>query len=354
MKRWQETAELVERAARLLAEDGDAALATVVRIEGSAYRRPGAKLLVAKDGRLWGGVSGGCLEADVRERALEAVETGESRVVPYHTGPDDPWGLGLGCDGSIDVFVQPLQASGAALLIGPLLGLLRGEDAVGLVTVIGGDNDVGNTALVEPRDSRGEVQHDALSELGADFVDRGEIGLAEIEGRSVFIETLSPPPRLLVCGAGDDAVPLVRYATDAGFRVVVADHRERLLSRERFPRAWTLKETRPEDEQGPGGLGSPDLAVIMTHSLQLDEAWLRLLLGGPMRYVGVLGPRERTQRMLQEVSLEGAPHVFGPVGLDLAAEGAEQVSLSIVAEILAVVGGREPAHLRGRSGPIHG
>jgi xanthine dehydrogenase accessory factor len=173
-----------------------------------------------------------------------------------------------------------------------------------------------------------------------------------IGSRKVFIEVLRPPPRLLVCGAGDDARPLVMFAAAAGFRVYVADPRTAYATRERFPEAREVLVVHPEEAQAlPADRES--YAVVMTHSLKRDTEWVRRLHATPVPYIGLLGPRVRTSKILEELGIPGSDRVYGPVGLDLGADGPEQVALAVVAEVLSVWAGREPRHLREREEAVH-
>ena len=318
--------QLLTTAARLAAAGQRAALATVVRISGSAYRRPGAKLLVTADGEMCGSVSGGCLEADVRENALHVMRDGKPRLLHYDTGSDDTtvWGLGMGCNGAVDVFVQP--AAGDSSEIAAVLELLRGDRPFAISTVIEG------------------------SGLGARRVTIGETPHPE---PGVFVDTFVPPPRLFICGAGDDSIPLAATATDVGFRVTVLDHRAGYLAPERFVSGVELRTARPDDGFGTPSPGADGFVVIKTHSLAHDRNWLRRALDTEAGYIGLLGPRPRVERLIEEAGAAGSDRVFGPVGLDLAAEGAEQIALSIVAELMAVRAARTPRHLREKENAIH-
>lgn len=176
----------------------------------------------------------------------------------------------------------------------------------------------------------------------------------------VFIETVGPPPRLVVFGAGHDAVPVVRVARLAGFHVTVVDPREAYLTRERFPEAHALIRAHPEEVADRVPLPPDAFALVMTHNYLHDRDLLRVLLTRPLAYVGVLGPWERTRRLLDELAAEGvlAPgarpeRLYAPVGLDVGAEGPEQIAVAIVAELLAVRAGRTGGHLRFRQGPLH-
>jgi xanthine/CO dehydrogenase XdhC/CoxF family maturation factor len=362
MNHWKETAEILSRLAELAAAGRRAALATVVRISGSAYRRPGARFLIEETGETLGGVSGGCLEADVREVARQQVlETGTPSLRHYSTGPDEDmvWGLGLGCNGLIDVFIQPATSGSLAALAPTLRQLVAGDSPFALLTVVEGE-DLGAMSVVEPEGtvhgSLGSADLDAqVAETAKRALASGRSSLETVAGRSVFVEVLPPPPHLIVCGAGEDARPLVDYAADAGFRVTLVDHRPALLDPEAFPQAAQRLLGRPEDQDIPLPPPWRSLAVVKNHSLAIDREWVRRLLFDGLPYVGVLGPKARTDSILEEIGTDEADiqRIFGPVGLDLGADGPRQVAISIVAELLAFTMQREPRHLSESREPIH-
>lgn len=360
MKHWKETTEILARVGELGAAGRRAAVATVIRIEGSAYRRPGAKLLIEDDGTTSGGVSGGCLEADVREVGLAAMRDGTPRLLHYDTGADDNkvWGLGLGCNGSVDIFVQPAADAAAAEVTGRIRELLEGEVPFGVSTVVGGESRVGAALVLGIEGilagSTGDAGLDReLSREAAHRIAGGESSLHDVGAFRVFTEVQTPPPHLVIFGAGDDSIPLCAYASDAGFRVTVVDHRQAYLSRERFPSAARVFLRRAEEGTNGLPLGPSAYAVVKTHSFAQDREWVRRLLEAGVPYVGLLGPRSRTAKILGDVGGIGAGRVYGPVGLDIGAEGPEQVALSIVAELLAVRASRGPLHLREKEGAIH-
>ncbi len=335
MKHWWETAHIFSRIARLAEINRRAALATVVRIRGSAYRRPGAKMLIQDDGAMTGGVSGGCLEADVREVGLATLRGEAARLLHYDTGADEDavWGLGLGCNGAVDVFVQPADGDFLRAVVHPTLARLEGDRRFAIATTVNGP-DAGRAAVREARPDEGPSRLDDTTPV------------------HTFTEIFEPPPHLVICGGGADAVPLVRFARECGFRVTLIDHREAYLTPEGLPEGIRCVLRRPE--AGVDGLrtSSRTYVVVKMHALTHDETWARALLGTDVAYVGLLGPRDRTDRIVSDI---GAPdeRVFGPVGLDLGADGPEQIAASIVAELLAVHAGRAPGHLRDRAGAIH-
>jgi xanthine dehydrogenase accessory factor len=359
MKHWHETREVLDRLAELVRAGTSAALATVVRVRGSAYRHEGAKLLVAQDGSTTGNVSGGCLEQDVREVALQVIRTGQAQLRNYCSSADEieAWDLGVGCEGQVDVYVEPV--SEARPLERALLDE-RGWFAV--CTVVDGKRETGDgkRLIVTSDGSSGDLGsaelNRAVTARARELLGGEESGLHEIAGRTVFFDVFEPPPQLVVMGAGDDAQPLVRFAADVGFRVVVVDRRPGYLTHERLPAAARLVEGSGEELTRESLFDDASYAVVMTHNFADDQAYLRAVLRTPARYIGMLGPRQRTERILRNVGAEGPVdegRIFGPVGLDIGTDGAEQVALAVIAEILAVRSGRRAQSLRERGAPIH-
>lgn len=327
MKAWQETSRI---AAELLAEldaGRGAVLALLLRVKGSAYRRPGAKLLIRSDGSIVGNVSGGCLESDLRERAIRILEAGRAEAIHYDTSDDEKvaWGLGLGCNGQLDLWALPIRPGSAAWVRG-LGGKLDGD---------------------APFSVRYSLSAEAAPVIGD--ATRGDG--CRFDG-DVFVDVLHPPPHLVVLGAGDDSVPLARLAVEAGFRVTVADHREALLDARLYP-GVTLRLQRPDS--GLGALPStPDtFVVVKAHHIGLDRQWTRLYASTVVPYVGLLGPRARREEIVASLPGTVRDRIYGPCGLDIGAEGAEQIAQSIVAEAIAVRSGRRGGFLRHRDGAIH-
>ncbi len=360
VRHWKETAEVFGRIAGLPAAGGRAALATVVRIEGSAYRRPGAKLLVEEDGATLGSISGGCLEGDVREIALGVIREGAPRRRRYETGADEnaAWGLGLGCAGSVELFVQPATARAAVAAVERVLELFEDGRPFALCTVVEGTPAAGAMVVVSAdgsvAGSTGDVALDVeIARLSGEWIAARSSRLSSVGAAEVFAEILVPPPQLLLFGADDDARPICAYASAAGFRVTVVDHRAAFLAAERFPGAERRIERRSDEGVAGLPIGPRTCAVVKTHLIAHDREWARQLVAAGAGYVGLLGPRARVREIVREIGAEGNDRVFGPVGLDLGAEGPEQVALSIVAELLAAGSGVEPRHLRDKGATIH-
>jgi len=362
MKQWLETREVLDRLALLARAGGRAALATVVRVRGSAYRHEGAKLLVAEDGSTTGNVSGGCLEQDVREVALQVIRAGRSELRSYCSSADEvaAWDLGVGCEGEVLVFVEPVTEPRPRER-----ELLDERRPFVVCTVIDGKRERGNGKRLivspdGPEGSLGSAELDAAAGARARaLLGIEQSGLHEIGGRTVFFDVFCPPPQLVLCGAGEDARPLARFAADVGFRVVVVDRRPGYLTVERFPTAARLVASDGAELLERLALDAASYAVVMTHNFADDQAYLRALLDTPAAYIGMLGPRQRTERIVRIVSNLGAAgpvdeaRIFGPVGLDIGTDGAEQVALAVIAEVLAVRSGRRADSLRERPTPIH-
>jgi len=349
------------------------ALATIVAVRGSTYRRPGARLLVPEHGDLVGNISGGCLEGDVADVAKVVMVKGEPRIVSFDLTADDEavWGWGLGCNGAIEVFVEP--ADKAAEVAGALRAALEEERPISVVTVLASTApgvERGNRILVRPdggtEGTLGDPALDraatgaALELLAAERSEVRTLPATAGEARA-FVEVLEPPLRLVVCGAGHDAIPLVRSAAALGWRVVVVDDRKELLTQERFPEAHGFVYVdHPGKVAEEAPLDARTSVVVMTHNFLRDKEYLRSLLRTPVPYLGMLGPRARTERLLQELAEEGVEvteadraRIFGPAGLDIGSEGPEEIAHAIVAEIVAVRRRRPAGFLRERPGPIH-
>jgi xanthine/CO dehydrogenase XdhC/CoxF family maturation factor len=365
-----EIADVLTAIESLSAKGERMALATIVAVRGSTYRRPGARLLVPEDGAPVGNISGGCLEGDVADMARIVMEEGRARLAGWDLTADDDavWGLGLGCNGAIEVFIEP--ADRAAEVAHALRTALEEERPISLVTVLESGTPAvapGARLVVRPdgdvEGSLGDAAIDAeatsaaLELLGSE---RSEIRTFAGKVRG-FVEVLEPPLRLVICGAGHDAIPLVQAASVAGWNVVVVDDRPAFLTHDRFPGARGFVEVDdPADVAKAANVDPRTYVVVMTHNFLRDKEYLRSLLATDAAYVAMLGPAARTQRLLMELADEGVAvsdrvreRLHGPAGLDLGAEGPEEIAQAIVAEIVAVKRGRRGGFLKERPSPIH-
>jgi xanthine dehydrogenase accessory factor len=347
------------------------ALATIVAVRGSTYRRPGARLLVPEEGAPIGNISGGCLEGDVADMARLVMEEGRARLAGWDLTADDDavWGLGLGCNGAIEVFIEP--ADRAVEAARALRTALEEERPISLVTVIESEQPeaiapgarliVMPDGAVEGSLGRSDVDAEAIAAARELLTtERSEIRTLA-EGIRAFVEILDPPLRLVICGAGHDAVPLVRAASHLGWNVTVVDDRPGFLNRERFPEAHGFASVDDPSEVAEAiTIDARTFVVVMTHNFLRDKAYLRGLLTTDARYLAMLGPAARSQRLLMELEEEGTPiteerrsRIHGPAGLDLGAEGPEEIAQAIIGEIVAVRRGRDGGFLKERPTPIH-
>jgi xanthine dehydrogenase accessory factor len=370
----KEVRDILGALAALRTRGEPAALATIIRVRGSTYRREGARLLIRPDGTTVGSLSGGCLEGDVVEAAQEVLRTGRARVLTYDLTADDDavWGLGLGCNGMIEVFVEPVRAQGGLDVAALLQDAIDRRRSAALATVIAappGPIEVGARVFV-PEDGQVEgslgdpvvdarVVTAARSQLAAETTAAVPLDLPGGRGE-LFVEVVRPPLPLLVCGAGHDALPLVRLAHELGWWVMVADSRPAFATQERFPEADEVFLVEDREVARAVRIDRRTFAVVMTHNYLHDREILRGLLATPARYIGLLGPRARTEKLLAELEKDGIVldeahrgRLYGPVGLDTGADAPEEIALSITSEILAVRNGRATASLRDRRGPIH-
>jgi xanthine dehydrogenase accessory factor len=346
------------------------ALATVIAVRGSTYRRPGARLLIPEVGAPVGNISGGCLEADIVDVARSVMNDNTTRVASWDLTADDDavWGLGLGCNGAIDVFIEP--ADRAADLAGALRAAIEQERPIGVVTVLRSDHagvEPGARVIVsstgDVRGSLGAGPVDAEAAAAAsEFLGEGRAEVRELDGGTlVFVEAIEPPPKLLVCGAGHDAISLVRGASFLGWNVAVVDDRPGLLNAERFPEAGELVAVdRPGEAARSGRADRLTHVVVMTHNFLRDKEYLRSFASSAVPYIAVLGPAARTERLLAELGAEGCSlerlgreRIYAPAGLDLGSENPEEIAVAILAEIVAVRRRRSGGFLRNREGPIH-
>lgn len=333
-----ELSEILDAIEAADARDEPMALATIVATRGSTYRRAGARLLVLADGTLLGNLSGGCLEGDVARIGREVMASGVPRMADFDltAETDAVWGYGLGCNGAFEVFVE--SAAGAVATA----QALRSARDTCLVTVLTGP-DAGSHRL----------QADGAA---AAALRDGTTRVVEEDGERVAYEPIQAPMRLIVCAAGHDAIPLVRQAAELDWRVTVADVRRNLLNHERFPGAADFCDADPAAAAASLHPDGRTAVILMSHNYLRDQEYLRSFLEADAQsaYLGVLGPRGRTQQMLHELGMPDAlERLHAPAGLDIGAEGPEEVARAIVAEILAVMRGRSAGSLRDRGGPIH-
>lgn len=333
-------------------------LATVYETLGSTYSKAGHRILIAANGDYQGLVSGGCLEGDLAERARAVLAGSEPRAVTYdmRDEADELWGLGVGCNGLIRVFLQPLAAeSGYQPFLAISRQLLDDRPAVVATAVDSSRDDLrpGATLIWSAQSTQAwGLDPRAAAELVPGCEHAHATGRAHYspspQGVSVLYAPLAPVPRLLVLGAGLDAVPVVAMAADLGWRVTVADHRPAYLQKGGFSGAERVLRIDPGRLADSFVLDEYDAIVVMSHHLATDRGYLEQLADVDVRYIGVLGPPARRARLVDELGPAGerlARRLKGPVGLDIGADSPESIALSVLAELHATLRGRDAAPL---------
>ncbi len=330
-----ERAQIVELASRDERQSG--VLVTLVRIDGSSYRKPGARLL-AVDGERAGTISGGCLETEVVKKAPWSVRFG-AVVERYSTIFDDTSDIsyGLGCGGTVDLLLEPAGTLEFSALLSAIKRSLQGEPSI-VITFLPSENSPMLRAVLS---AAGEMvfASGALSEAEIDAALSGEV-------QNAFVERLAAPQRLIILGAGDDATPVVQMASLLGWSIIVVDGRPHLARAERFPQAQQVLAIRA-GLISEVGITAEDAVVLMTHSYEQDREWLAAVLQIAPRYLGVLGARHRSSLLVSEASAmtglsvsECCERIYAPVGLDLGGDGPEAIALAVIAEAQACCMGR--------------
>jgi len=358
---------ILRRARQLNAQHTPYILATVVQVAGSAYRGLGTRMLIESLEESTGSISGGCLEGDVRQQALNVLKDGKPQLLHYdYTGAEDYlWGTGLGCSGAISVRLERGPTPDLTKTLDALEASAFGGEPTMLATVFSAEDNhqtnVGQYLLInrDGTESSTITNEELQKKIRRDLREMAEqeerVHQTQAETRhykheraGVLLEAVAPPPALMLFGAGYDAEPLVHMAAVLGWRIELADHRLPYARPERFPsakRVWLAPSGQWPDglELEPGSA-----ALVMSHNYLQDQAMLRILLPQPLGYLGLLGPRERSQRLLTELAREGTvardpQRLYAPLGLDLGGKTPEAIALAALAEIQAVLNAR-PAH----------
>lgn len=371
----KEISEIVRAWELCLSLGKNAALVTVVHLEGSSYRRPGARMLVDADGRITGSISGGCLEGDALRKALYVMQQGRSRLVTYDTSDEEDvsFGIQLGCEGVIQVLFEPIASENGARTLDLLRSTISDRQTKLLITFFDLENKngthPGTCLLIRDNTVYGDLGSFTylLPQLTQDatLANREERSLFKAYSNQVgsitaFMEWMTPPVSLVVVGAGNDAIPLVRMADLLGWETRVVDGRSTHANAERFASACQVLVSKPENvlEQIP--VDHKTVFVLMTHNYNYDLSMLHALLKRNATYIGVLGPRKKMDRMWGDLAQKGyvpsekeRKSVFGPVGFEIGAETAEEIALSILAEIKAYLSGKAGGSLKYKVDFIH-
>jgi xanthine/CO dehydrogenase XdhC/CoxF family maturation factor len=354
-----------------LADGERAMLATVIDVKGSGYRLPGARMLILAGGETIGTVSGGCLEADVLERAKKISSSGRAEIFTYDTTRDDnsPFGLNMGCRGVIRILLEPVDRHSP--LIDEFRHVAERRENCSVATLLDHDGEganIGGRSFSggRPGDLSPAIANSAaFREAFSCFIETDtswQVRSVEVPGgiAEFAFEKLQPPVMLLLFGAGADAGPLAALAAEVGWQYVVHDHRPAFLTPARFPLSKKLSLSDPDLAPALNDADVRTAAVMMTHSYPRDRLVLPALLRSKAFYVGALGPKRRTAQLLEEAAADGyeftdeqLDRLFAPAGLDIGADTPEGIALSIVCEIQAVLAGRDGGQLRRRQGSIY-
>lgn len=325
-----------------------AAIATIIDKQGSTYRGTGAKSVILPDGTIIGTLSGGCVEGDIYEHAKRVIETGISQMKEYdfYGSGDLLWGLGVGCNGSLKIWIEPFDPLRQRAEAKQILEIM--EHHLPSATIVASDQPqqyaVGSKVVV--------------GQTTSDLPIPAEPGLSSVVHNGarleLYVEKLKPLPRIVIFGAGPDVVPLVRGAKLLQWLVTIVDHRPGYANQERFPDADEILVSPIGTVPSNLVVRETDYAVIMTHHFQQDQLFLQHMLSQSLSYLGVLGPKKRTAQLLEVDAVPEDLSVYSPIGLDIKAETPEEIAISILSEIICHVNGGSGTSLKVRVGSIHG
>ena len=348
-----------------------AALATVVRVEGSSYRRTGARMLVLESGEWIGGISGGCLEGDALKKARLAMSQNKATLITYDTTDDDPYqiGVGLGCNGIIDVLITPLDHKNpnnairqlqscidqrTPNLVVTVTGINKAHSDIALGEVFRFDNDAHFEEVFPINNIKESLKIVIKEALNANKSVSKEYVLENGTKLTLFLEVIPPAIQLYVFGSNYDVYPMVRVAKELGWRVIcVCNPTKMHASLSEMADAIVPKDYQPE-------IDAFTAAISMCHDYETDYRNLQMLLKTDIKYIGLLGPKKRTIKMYDRMTEEGSTilpeqedRIFSPVGLDIGAATPEEIALSVCAEIRAFFSGRDGNRLKFRAKPIY-
>jgi len=351
------------------------ALATVVNVEGSSYRQPGARMLVSEDGWITGAISGGCLEGDALKKALLCIADNQSKIVTYDTTDDDDakFGVQLGCNGIIHVLFEPIAFDDKKNAIEILKKAVAKRENAILITVYSLKNkqhQIGTCWFKQNEfnlSTQGLDNNPTLKTNIQEAIQKAESENksntfdCEVDGitHSVFVEFRTPPIQLIIGGAGNDAQPLASMSDLLGWDTVVIDGRTNYATTERFP-SCALKISQPEKAFDNLTIDNHTAVVLMSHNYNYDLDMMKYLVFSTCRYIGILGPKKKLIKMYDELAEKGIDltdaqkeRIYSPIGFDIGAETSEEIALSIMAEIQAFMMNKNGSPLRIKSETIH-
>lgn len=352
-----------------------AAMATVVKVRGSSYRSPGARMLITDDGKWVGSISGGCLEGDALRKARQVMETERPVCITYDTREESNQnlGIGLGCNGVIDVFIEPITQSKKNNPVTLFKDLINNKEAVALATIVisptNTAKEAGEKILLSANailsdnfsdtELKGMVQHD-LQGLFENHQSICKTYITEAGKYEVFIELVQPSISLMIFGGGFDARPVSALAKTLGWEVNVTDECVAHIAPVFFPDADKLSLCKREFIDREFNISKYTACVLMSHNYEYDRDVLKKIIHTDTPYIGILGPRKRFDKMLDEFAAAGIhlasedlQRIHSPIGLDVGAETPDEIALAIIGEIQAVFTNSNAGFLREKPGPIH-
>ncbi len=372
----KELQDIVKAFDQSITDKKQSALLTVVHVEGSSYRRPGARMLVTEDGILTGAISGGCLEGDALRKALLVMNQQRSMLVTYDTTDEDDvkLGTGLGCNGIIQILIEPVDANNPlnpVEIIRKVISKRRSTILVTLFSLINKKQAQPGTCLlleedgtiVETLQTTQPVYTPILTDARSALQNQRTVFKTytdDSDELTAFIEYRQPQISLIIIGAGNDARPLAAMADIIGWQVTVIDGRPNYTGKDRFPQACTIRISKPDNALNDIAIDQRTACLLMTHNYQYDKMMLHQLIQYPAGYIGMLGPKKKYESMMSELTEEGltikggqASIIHSPIGLDLGAETAEEIALSILSEIQMVFTGSTGKSLHNQTSVIH-
>jgi xanthine/CO dehydrogenase XdhC/CoxF family maturation factor len=371
IRKMKEVSDIIKAFDQARRDGKRSALATVVLVEGSSYRRPGARMLITEDGRLTGAISGGCLEGDALRKAMLAIMSQHNKLVIYDTTDEDDlkFGVQLGCNGIVHILFEPLDTGRKNNPIDLLRQLIaRRQNAVLACFFAPAHADQPGTRLLYQGDRlEGKAPENIAADAAADLrrafqeqVSGFKTYRSNENTIKAFVEFIRPPVALVIAGAGNDAQPLVEMASLLGWHTTVADGRPGYATMQRFPKADHVLLTKPAALLTHLQPDRQTVFLLMTHNYNYDLALLKELIRIEYAYIGMLGPAQKRDRMFRDLEGQGVfpdenqkSRIFGPVGLDIGAETATEIALSVLAEIQAFFSGRKGSFLKLKQDPIH-
>ena len=371
----KELQDIIKRHETANSHNLKSALVTVVHLDGSSYRRPGARMLVNEDGNITGAISGGCLEGDAQKKALFTISEQKNVLFTYDTSKEDDseMGIHLGCEGLIQVLFEKIDTEKVDNPIELLRKALSVRQKAVVVTLFDLDNkekeQLGTCLLLQEDGSisgnipLSQFENSILNDLTEVMKNEESVFKQYKSGQesvTAFFEFIHPPVSLVVLGAGNDAIPLMKFADVLGWDFRIIDRRDTHANKERFPLASQTLVANPDVALNYISYDKRTFFVLVTHSYKCDYYFLKSLCDADVPYVGILGPKKKLNRMLGELK-EGGEHlneikistIFSPTGLDIGAETPEEIALSIIAEIQAVLKGKKGGMLTIKEEVIH-